>query len=240
MKKWIVPLSFFSMATVSLCVANKCIAAQDTPVVFQNPQNGQSFKAKDFSSLIGMPGFSKEALELHFKLYQGYVTNTNLILDLLSQYAADGKDRTPPYAELKRRLMWEYDGMRLHEDYFNNLGGKGSALDSSDPLVKRIEKDFGSFEKWKKDFIATGAMRGIGWAVLYLDPISGRLVNAWINEHDKGHLAGGDPILIMDVFEHAYLPDYGLDRMKYIEAFFNNVNWFVVSSRYANQLPKPT
>lgn len=75
-------------------------------------------------------------------------------------------------------------------------------------------------------------MRGIGWSVLYLDPIQGRLVNVWVNEHDVGHLATGSLILIMDVFEHAYMPQYGLDKAKYIEAFFNNIDWETVSNRY--------
>ena len=179
-----------------------------------------------------MEGFSDEALRLHFKLYEGYVKNTNLMLDQLAQLSADGKNRSIAYAEIKRRLMWEYNGMRLHEDYFENLGGKNAPLDTTSGLYRKIESDFGSFEGWKSDFIATGAMRGIGWSVLYLDPLSGRLVNAWINEHDVGHLAGATPLLIMDVFEHAYLLDYGIDRAKYIEAFFKNVNWSVAAARY--------
>lgn len=190
------------------------------------------FKAKDYSKLIGMNGFSDEALHLHFKLYEGYVKNTNLLLDLLSQFSKEGQDRSPAYAEIKRRLMWEYDGMRLHEFYFGNLGGASTTFDSKSRLYQDLEAQYGSFEKWKADFIATGAMRGIGWAVLYYDPVSKRLINVWINEHDLGHLAGGSPILIMDVFEHAYLLDYGIDRGKYIDAFFNNVNWDVVSKRY--------
>lgn len=191
----------------------------------------EPYVAKDYSSLLGMPGFSDLALKMHFKLYQGYVTNTNALLGLIQDYAKEGKLRTPEYAEIKRRLMWEFDGMRLHEDYFSNLGGKGSKLDPQSDLMKQIVRDFGSFDAWKNDFVATGAMRGIGWAVLYRDPASGKLMNLWINEHDRGHLAGGNPILIMDVFEHAYLPDYGLDRAKYIDAFFDNINWDVVSKR---------
>lgn len=193
------------------------------------------YKPIDFSHLKGMPGFSDEALNLHFKLYSGYVTNTNALLSTLSQYASEGKDRSPQYAELKRRLMWEFDGMRLHEDYFSNLGGKGTSLDKEDPLYQRLVKDFGTFDKWKSDFVATGLMRGIGWSVLVQDPISGRLINTWINEHDRGHLAGGTPLLIMDVFEHAYLPDYGLERGKYIDAFFDNIDWKVVSKRYKDR-----
>ncbi len=190
------------------------------------------YQAKNYSHLVGMPGFSQKALEAHFKLYQGYVTNTNLLLTTLEKLAADGKNKTPEYAELKRRFGWEFDGMRLHEYYFDNLGGKDSALDSKHALYVQIEKDFGSYEKWKADFVATGSMRGIGWAVLYQDPATGRLINTWINEHDVGHLAGGKPILIMDVFEHAYMIDYLLDRASYIDAFFKNLNWDIIQHRY--------
>jgi Fe-Mn family superoxide dismutase len=187
----------------------------------------QAYKAKDYSSLIGMPGFSEKALTTHFKLYQGYVNNANLLLDTLKTL----ERKTPAYAELKRRVGWEFDGMRLHELYFENLGGKGIS-GTSGPLYQKIATDFGSFENWKADFIATGSMRGIGWAVLYLDPQSNRLLNTWINEHDVGHLAGGKPILIMDVFEHAYIIDYLLDRAAYINAFFKNINWEIVNQRY--------
>ncbi|MBS0624320.1 MAG: superoxide dismutase [Verrucomicrobia bacterium] len=194
----------------------------------------QPFVAKDYSYLQQMPGFSKDALSLHFKLYQGYVTQTNHMLSLLQDMQNPEKRASIFYAEVKRRLMWEYDGMRLHEDYFDNLGGKDSKLDPQSMLYQELEQEFGSYRNWAEDFKATGAMRGIGWAILYRDPVSGRLVNTWINEHDTGHLAGGTPLLIMDVFEHAYLLDYGLDRKKYIEAFFNNINWSVVEARYTN------
>ncbi len=188
--------------------------------------------ARDFSSLIGMKGFSDEALKLHFKLYEGYVKNANTLLEELDALLDSGKEKSLDYGALKRRLMWEYDGARLHEYYFENLGGKGG-LDSSSPLYKALDEAWRGFDNWKRDFVATGSMRGIGWVVLYRDPESGRLINAWINEHDRGHLPNGEPILIMDVFEHAYLLDYGIDRAKYIEAFFNNVNWDIVSKRFA-------
>jgi len=196
------------------------------------------FEPKDYSNLMGMPGFSDKALQTHFTLYRGYVKNTNTLLSILNDYALNNKERTPQFAEVKRRLGWEFDGMRLHEDYFENLGGKDSVLAKDSALYKRLVKDFGSYDNWKQDFIATGAMRGIGWAILYLDPQSGRLINMWINEHDRGHLAGGAPILIMDVFEHAYMVDYGLDRMEYINAFFENIDWDVVQKRYKQQAGK--
>ncbi|MBM3304444.1 MAG: superoxide dismutase [Candidatus Aminicenantes bacterium] len=189
-----------------------------------------TYTAKDYGRLIGMPGFSETLLKNHFTLYQGYVTNTNKVLDTLGQMAKDGKAATPEFAELKRRLGWEFNGMRLHEYYFENLGGTG-ALDPSGRLGKQLAAQFGGIEAWEKEFRATGAMRGIGWAVLYEDPANGRLINFWINEHDVSHPAGCRPLLIMDVFEHAFMVDYGLKRADYIEAFFKNIDWKAVESR---------
>ncbi len=189
-----------------------------------------AYSAKDYSALIGMAGFSEALLRNHFTLYQGYVTNTNKLLDTLGSLLADGKSAAPEYAESKRRLGWEFDGMRLHEYYFENLGGR-APLDPTGPLAARIAADFGSYDNWEADFKATGAMRGIGWAVMYQDPATGRLLNFWINEHDAGHPAGAAPILVMDVFEHAFMIDYGLKRADYIGAFFSNVNWPVVQER---------
>jgi Fe-Mn family superoxide dismutase len=189
-----------------------------------------AYTAKDFGKLIGMPGFSETILKNHFTLYQGYVTNTNKVLDALAQMAADGKTAAPEYAELKRRLGWEWNGMRLHEYYFENLGGK-SPLSAGGKLGKKLAEAFGSVEAWEKDFRATGAMRGIGWVVLYEDTATGRLINFWVNEHDVSHPAGCQPLLIMDVFEHAFMIDYGLKRADYIEAFFKNIDWAAVESR---------
>ena len=188
------------------------------------------YAAKDYSKLIGMSGFSETLLKNHFTLYQGYVTNTNKVNEILEQMLKDGKTATPEFAELKRRFGWEFNGMRLHEYYFENLGGK-AALDKYGPLGKQIECDFGSYEAWEKDFRAVGTMRGIGWVVLYQDNLSGRIFNVWINEHDVSHLAGCNPILIMDVFEHAFMLDYGLKRADYIEAFFKNIDWSAADSR---------
>jgi superoxide dismutase, Fe-Mn family len=188
------------------------------------------YSAKDYAKLIGMAGFSETLLKNHLTLYQGYVTNTNKVLDTLDQMAKDGKTALPEFAELKRRLGWEFNGMRLHEYYFENLGGK-SGIDKNGSLAKKMATSFGSYEAWEKDFRATGAMRGIGWVVLYQDTDSGRLINFWVNEHDVSHPAGCNPILIMDVFEHAFMIDYGLKRADYIEAFFKNIDWPAAEKR---------
>jgi len=189
-----------------------------------------AYTAKDFSSLIGMEGFSETLLKNHFTLYQGYVTNTNKLLDALAAMLKEDKAATPEFAELKRRMGFEFNGMRCHEYYFENLGGK-QPLDKSGTLGKKLAAEFGSYEIWEKDFRATGSMRGVGWTILYQDNVGGRLINQWINEHETGHPAGCNPILVLDVFEHAFMIDYGLKRPDYIAAFFKNIRWSVAEAR---------
>jgi Fe-Mn family superoxide dismutase len=202
----------------------------ETSIPKTREEKKMTYNAKDYNRLIGMEGFSDTLLKNHFTLYQGYVTNTNKLLETLGQMLKEGKVATPEYAELKRRLGWEFNGMRLHEYYFENLGGKGG-ISKTGKLYQKLVESFGSYETWEKDFKATGAMRGIGWAVLYQDVLSGKFINFWINEHDGGHPSGGMPILIMDVFEHAFMIDYGLKRADYIEAFFKNINWAETEKR---------
>jgi Fe-Mn family superoxide dismutase len=189
-----------------------------------------TYEARDFSNLIGMEGFSETLLKNHFTLYQGYVANTNRVLEALASMHKEGRSVGPEYAELRRRLGWEFNGMRLHELYFGNLGGSGE-LKGDRELAKRISRDFGSIENWGSDFRATAKMRGIGWVILYLDSVKGRLMNFWINEHDTGHPSGCVPLLVLDVFEHAFVTDYGLKRPEYIEAFFKNIDWEAVEGR---------
>lgn len=188
------------------------------------------YTAKDYSKLIGMQGFSETLLKNHFTLYQGYVTNSNKLIETLDGMGKADKLGTPEAAELRRRLGWEFDGMRLHEYYFENLGGK-EPINKDGKLGKKIAQDCGSYEAFEKEFKAVASMRGIGWAVLYQDVTNGNLITFWINEHDVGHPAGCNPLLICDVFEHAFMLDYGLKRADYIEAFFKNINWVAVEAR---------
>jgi len=196
----------------------------------QSGETKPPYGPRDFTRLIGTPGFSETLLKNHFTLYQGYVTNVNKVLDALAQMAKDGKLVSSEAAELRRRLGWEWDGMRLHELYFGNMGGK-APLEAGGKLGLALAAAFGSVEAWVKDFKAVGAMRGIGWVVLYRDPVTGGLIDAWINEHDTGHLAGAVPVLVMDVFEHAYMLDYGLKKADYIEAFFKAIDWSATEAR---------
>jgi Fe-Mn family superoxide dismutase len=191
-----------------------------------------SYQIKNYEHLLGAPGLSDQLLRNHFTLYQGYVKNTNKVAETLATMSKGSGLGTPEYAELKRRFGWEWNGMRLHEFYFGNLAKGGTPLDNASALGKRIAENFGSYETWEEDFKATGMLRGIGWTALYLDTESNRLFNVWINEHDAGHPAGCKIILIMDVFEHAFITDYGLKRADYIETFLKNIDWNVAARRF--------
>jgi Fe-Mn family superoxide dismutase len=193
------------------------------------------YKAQEFK-LSGLKGISDRTLEMHLSLYEGYVKNTNALTEKLAEMThkkkASAKD--PAFAELTRRLGFEYGGMVLHEYYFDNLAPNGKGI-ISDETKNAIEKNFTTFENWKADFAAVGEMRGVGWAILYQDPVSQQLSNHWIALHHIGVPSGFKPILVMDVWEHAYLLDYRpSERNKYIEAFFSNINWDVIQQRLTN------
>jgi Fe-Mn family superoxide dismutase len=193
----------------------------------------EKYQARHWPSLHGLQGISDRTMEVHFGLYEGYVKNTNLLNEELADAARRGEESgaEPRFAELKRRLGFEYNGMRLHELYFDNMSAPagGSVLGS---VQSALAEGYGDFEAWKKDFVAVGGMRGVGWAIAYRDPASGRISNHWIGGHQDGHIVGFAPILVMDAWEHAFLFDYKpADRAKYIEAFFANVDWACVDSR---------
>ncbi len=190
-----------------------------------------AYEAQNFDSLFGLGGFSDAALQLHFALYQGYVANTNKLVDKLAALRAEGKSAQPEYAELERRFGWEFDGMRLHEYYFASMSKTPTAIEAAPTLKSVMEKEFGSVDAWEKDFRSVAAMRGIGWGIVYYDPTANRLFNVWVNEHNNGHLAGGAPLLPIDVFEHAFVVDYGIKRADYIGAFMKAVNWSVIEDR---------
>ena len=185
-----------------------------------------NYTAKDFSHLLGAEGMSDTLLNNHFTLYQGYVTQTNKLITELKKKEAG----TPEFNELHRRFGWEWNGMRLHELYFENMTKGGVALTDGE-MKKILEAVWGSIENWQKDFTSMGAMRGIGWVVLACDMKSHMVFNTWIDEHNTGNLAGAVPLLVMDVFEHAYMTDYGIKRADYLTSFMKAVDWGVVEKR---------
>ena len=180
-----------------------------------------------------LKGISTKTIEEHKKLYAGYVKHTNLILDKITELSKDADTNTYVLGELQRRFGFEFDGMRNREYYFENLEG-GSVGISDGELKKAIEAEWGSFDAWLNRFKAIGMTRGIGWAVLYYDPIMKKLLNAWIDEQHLGQLNGLQFILGLDMWEHSYMLDYvPSEKKKYIEAFFENLNWKVSEDRFA-------
>lgn len=219
-----------------------------------------SYETKNYSHLKGIGKISDEAFAMHIKLYEGYVKNTNILtekFEFLKTVDADYFAKfLPEFTEMHRRFGWEFNGMRLHELFFDVLvapplqgGGRGGVSDteklprpSGTPSKEgedqvqgqikiKIEEDFGSVENWKKDFLAIAKMRGMGWAMLVQDQKTGKLINTWVNEHDAGMLADVKIILNIDMFEHAYVKDFGTDRAPYLESIFAHIDWAVVSER---------
>jgi Fe-Mn family superoxide dismutase len=196
----------------------------------------QDLKPKD------LEGLSEKMIDQHWKLYEGYVTNTNLLNKLTWDAAEGGKElNKAEHAETQRRLGFEYNGMVLHEYYFGALK-KGVESAGATHLLAKVTEDFKGFDRWKNQFSQMGKFRGVGWVVLSYDPLLKRLNNFWISDHEVGNVAGFVPILVMDVWEHAYVLDYGslaaagVGRSAYIEAYFKNINWDVVESRIKNAL----
>jgi len=186
-----------------------------------------SYTAKTWD-LSGLRGISDKTLEMHFGLYEGYVKNANLLREQIAETRVDGATTgaDPRFAELVRRLGFEYNGMRLHELYFDNLTKTPNETPSHGRLYDVIGEAFGSAETWRKQFAAIGDMRGVGWAILYQDPQTGELSNHWVTLHEVGNIAGFVPVLVMDVWEHAFMLDHKpADRAKYIEAFLEQVDW---------------
>ena len=199
------------------------------------PISPRVYRPREFK-LSGLKGISDQTLEMHFDLYQGYVKNTNLLTEQLVEMFKQGRAEgtNPLYAEVTRRLGFEYGGMILHEYYFENMkkGSTSTDPDANSGFRRAAEETFGSYDIWKADFVGIGKMRGVGWAVCYQDPVNERLSNHWITLHEVGNVAGFVPVLVMDVWEHAFLLDYKpAERPKYIEAFFSNIDWAAVEGR---------
>jgi len=192
----------------------------------------RSYKVREFAHLKGLKGISDSQLEQHFKLYEGYVKNTNLLREQTADMLAKGQGDSPIFAELNRRLPFEQNGMVLHEYYFDNLVPNGAELPKGGPLAKAIDEGFGSFDNYKKDLLAMAKMRGVGWVLTVQDPTNGWLANRWVTLHQDGNIAGYRPVLVLDVWEHAWTVDYKpTERAKYLDAFFGNVSWKTCDSR---------
>ena len=197
--------------------------------------NVKSYTPRDFSKVRGLTGISDKQIEEHLKLYEGYVKRTNTLTEKLFALCNDGKasGADPVYAELTRRMGFEYDGMVNHEYYFENLtGGAQAEAPAGSKFRKAVESSFGKYETWLADFRAVATMPGVGWAMTFQDPSNGWLSNHWISLHQDNAPVGFSPIFVMDGWEHAFMRDYlATERAKYLDAFLKNINWQAVDAR---------
>ena len=178
-----------------------------------------------------LDGISKETIDGHLGLYQGYVKHVNLIREKIAAYSADPDNNGYAISEMQRRLGFEFGGMRNHEYYFAQLEGGPKPLPDGS-LSDKIESQFGSFDAWIETFKQIAKTRGVGWVMLYHDPHTDQLVQTWVDEQHLGQLADLDIVLALDMWEHSYMMDYpSSEKNLYVDAFFTNLNWEVVASR---------
>lgn len=198
-----------------------------------------TYKEQQFD--IGkLNGISEKQIEAHLGLYSGYVKHVNLIREKIQELSAQGGpasgwkvDDGYVVAELRRRFSFEFNGMRMHEYYFESFEGGAKEVNQDSELVKALGNKYGSWEEFIEHFKAVGKSRGVGWTVLYWDPKGSTPHVAWTSDHELGTLSGLPILLAMDVWEHAFMVDYlPSEKGKYIDAFLNNTNWSVVEERF--------
>ncbi len=191
-----------------------------------------TYTTKTFT-IPALTGISAKNIEEHLKLYAGYVTNVNLVLEKIKELSTDAENNMGLISGLQRRFGFEYNGMRNHEVYFDSLSGTATALSEDSSLREAISLEWGSFETWMTAFKALATTRGVGWAMLYYDRVEKRLLNAWVDEQHLGQLQDCTLVLALDVWEHSYVADYQPSGKKhYIEDFFVNLNWSVVEQNF--------
>ena len=192
------------------------------------------YQEKKFT-LPQLEGISKASVDAHLGLYAGYVKNFNAISGLLSEYAKDSEKNAHALAELIRRRSFEFGGMRLHELYFAQFEGGSTPITAGGALADQLDAEYHKLEYFLAMFRAVAMMRGPGWAILYWDPAAGQFLTGFSGEQHQGHFVTLPIILALDVWEHAYLADYGTTgKDKYIDAFLKNINWSVVEQRFAD------
>ena len=180
-----------------------------------------------------LSGLSEKQIKVHLALYEGYVKHVNLLMEKFAAVRA-GKLELDPYivAEMRRRFAFEFDGMRMHEYYFEQFESGPAPLSADSALGKVVA------EKYSPQDLIThikevAGSRGIGWVVVYADPVAKTIHTVFVNDHEVGQLSGLPIILALDLWEHAFMVDYvPAEKKNYIDAFFSNLNWGVVEKRF--------
>lgn len=192
----------------------------------------QPYTPKTFE-IPALYGISAQNIEEHLKLYQGYVKHTNLVIDRISEYSADTEKYMYELGELQRRFSFEYNGMKNHEYYFEQLEHGPTPLDAASGLASALTESFGSLDAFIARFKTIAMTRGIGWAILYRDSDSNQLITAWVDEQHLGQLNSAQFIFGIDMWEHAYVADYQPSgKKKYIEDYLAQVNWRIIANRF--------
>jgi Fe-Mn family superoxide dismutase len=196
-----------------------------------------SYTARTFN-LPELKGLSKEQIDVHLALYEGYVKHSNVILDTIKRLREEDAEKNAFIInELRRRLSFEFDGMRMHEYYFEQFEHAVDVPDEKSPLRDAAEEKYGSWDGFLSHLKEVAGTRGIGWVVVYYDPTLRALHTAWVGDHEIGQFAGVPIILAIDMWEHAYMVDYRpADKKSYVEAFLENVNWNVPEKRFLNRV----
>ncbi|MFN8011651.1 MAG: Fe-Mn family superoxide dismutase [Holophagaceae bacterium] len=220
-----------TLAAGAAAVALKAEDKDGKPAMAAGHPNAD-YAPRPFDFGNGLSGLSKDLLAEHVTLYKGYVGRTNALLKDLLAAEKEGKSGAM-IQELRRRLGFEFSGMRVHEWYFEALSNAGGKPTEHHPLHEAIAETWGSWDAWWAAFKATATMPGIGWAALVKDPMTGRLMNAWFQDHENAIPVGATPILVVDVWEHAYVKDYGATgRGKYVDAVKGLIHWPAVERRF--------
>lgn len=194
-----------------------------------------TYTARTFA-LPELKGLSPKQIEVHLALYEGYVKHVNLIMEKIAAYkAADAEGNAYAINELRRRLGFEFDGMRMHEYYFEQFEGGTAPADPEGNLGQAAAEKYGSWDAFISHIKEVAGTRGIGWVIVYADPRANTLHTAFVNDHEIGQLAGLPILLAVDLWEHAYMVDYvPADKKSYVEAFLDNVNWTTVEARFSD------
>ncbi|MDO8492873.1 MAG: Fe-Mn family superoxide dismutase [bacterium] len=192
----------------------------------------QKYEARKFN-IPELKGISQKQVEIHLKLYEGYVKFTNTLRDTLAELRKDSEKNAYALGEVMRRFGFEFNGMRMHEYYFEQFEGGAKEMNQNSDICKKLCEKYGDWEGFINHFKSVGLMRGIGWTILAYDPVGKTPHVYWVNDHELGQLAGLPILLAMDMWEHAYMVDYvPAEKVKYVEAFFSNVNWSILDKRF--------
>lgn len=209
-----------------------CLFAKDKDAASKDSSYNYNYTPKNFSYLVGIKGISKSVMQQHFQLYEGYVNQTNTLLNRLLEILQTEPFDKAAYSAMKKAFGFEYDGMKLHEYFFGNLTLNPQNIENFE-IAEKIKKDFGSIAKWKQDLLSTCLVRGIGWAISFYDQTSDRIINTWIDGHDKGVPVYDSILVVLDCWEHAYIQDYGLQRDRYVESLFEHLDFSTINLRWS-------